>query len=524
MNTFITPRAPTDNSAFSKAIHILSRPITLGAIALLFINDHLLRQMWPSWWTGKLGDLAWLFFTPFALAALLAWLIPARIKRQDSVVGLLAFGLTGIMFALIKSLPEFHHVIVGAAERLFGFPIAIVQDPTDLIALIALPAGWRMWKKPTNPPGAFHTLGWMSLPLAALLTIANTVAPDQGITCLTFQDERVVASTAFYGAYASSDGGLSWRASERRDDCFSQSDSRWVPGPSSVADPANPNTLYRYSAGIVIEKSVDGGQTWQSEFQLTQNSEAEKAYYKKYHKGNPTVQPGPFAALADPRTGNIIFAMGNEGVLVRQANGSWVWVSVGDYRHLEFRQVGAFLSLLSGEMWLALGFALLLIGTCGLRLLRIWLRVMLGIGWVLWGLTVMFSPARVSGYPEMLLPVLLIATAIFIIPTAVETAYRLSRISVQAFGRLIMYATAGLIAFLLPYVLWAINSLPNYTFAIVFALILSATLLLLAFRAMSKFIRANGAGKTLPACALPSILKPAIDEASEITKIHSDLT
>lgn len=83
------------NRAFWKAIQILSNPITLGTIALLFINDHLLRKAWPSWWTGKIGDFAWLYFAPFVAAALLAWLIPPKWKKQEQVVGILAFGLTG---------------------------------------------------------------------------------------------------------------------------------------------------------------------------------------------------------------------------------------------------------------------------------------------------------------------------------------------------------------------------------------------------------------------------------------------
>jgi hypothetical protein len=37
-------------------------------MAVLLLNDHLFRIHWPGWWTGKLGDFAWLFFFPFALA------------------------------------------------------------------------------------------------------------------------------------------------------------------------------------------------------------------------------------------------------------------------------------------------------------------------------------------------------------------------------------------------------------------------------------------------------------------------
>ncbi len=487
MNTLTAHRAPIHNPALARAIYLLSRPVTLGAIALLFLNDHLLRRLWPTWWTGKLGDFAWLFFTPFAAAALLAWLIPARVRRHDTLVGLLAFGLTGLVFALTKSLPEFHRVVVGAAERLFGLPIVIVQDPTDLMALVVLPAGWHMWRKRTVPPGASPGLGWISLPLAALLTIANSGAPDYGIACLALRDERIIASSVYW-SYASSDGGLSWQAADGDGRCSAQPES------GSVADPANPATLYRYTPGVVIEKSADGGGTWQRDLPLTPSSEAETAYYNK-RIGSAMVRPGPFAALADPATGNLIFAMGHEGVLVRQGDGRWRWVPVGEYRRLEFNQAGAFLRLLGGEIWLALGFALLLIGSCGLRQFRTRLRVVvLGIGWALWGLTVAFSPARVSGYGESLLPFILFAAGVFIIPTAVDYGYRVRRSSGRAFGRLLAYAAAGLIAVLLPYALWAINALPDYTLAVVFALVLGATLLVLAYRSVGQHL-GQGAGQ-----------------------------
>jgi len=171
-------------------------------------------------------------------------------------------------------------------------------------------------------------------------------------------------------------------------------------------------------------------------------------------------------------------------------------VPVGDYRRFELNHVGAFVGLLSGEIWLAFAFAMLLVGTCGRRSSRTWAKVLLTIGWLLWGITVWFSPARVFGYFETLLPLLVIAGAIFIIPPAIDAAYRICRSSKQAFGRLMMYASAGLIAFLLPYVLWAVNSLPSYTYAILSGLTLGAILLFLAYRSTVKSIGDHGAAKT----------------------------
>ena len=70
------------NQAFRRTLSCLSHPITIGSVMLLLLNDHVLRVLWPSWWTGKLGDFTWLVFFPFVLAAILAWLIPSRIYGQ----------------------------------------------------------------------------------------------------------------------------------------------------------------------------------------------------------------------------------------------------------------------------------------------------------------------------------------------------------------------------------------------------------------------------------------------------------
>ncbi len=51
MNTILLDRSPRR----------LAHPATAAALGLLLVNDHLLRRLWPSWFTGKLGDVAWLY-------------------------------------------------------------------------------------------------------------------------------------------------------------------------------------------------------------------------------------------------------------------------------------------------------------------------------------------------------------------------------------------------------------------------------------------------------------------------------
>jgi hypothetical protein len=37
------------NRVFWRALRSLAHPLTIGAVALALLNDHLFRQHWPSW-------------------------------------------------------------------------------------------------------------------------------------------------------------------------------------------------------------------------------------------------------------------------------------------------------------------------------------------------------------------------------------------------------------------------------------------------------------------------------------------
>src|SRR5215207_4406796 len=98
----------TRNKAFFNALHRLTHPIIIGAVALLLLNDHVLRVESPSWLTGKLGDFAWLTFAPIICALVVAWLVPRRLPQQERMVGLISFGFIGGWFALAKTVPVAH--------------------------------------------------------------------------------------------------------------------------------------------------------------------------------------------------------------------------------------------------------------------------------------------------------------------------------------------------------------------------------------------------------------------------------
>lgn len=128
----------------------LVHPISIAAIALLVINDHVLKGAAPGALTGKLSDLAGMMFFPLFLAAGLEL---AGVRRAQLVVGCAL--ATGVVFAATNTIGPaadayryglaalqwpFHALFAALrGHALPGFaPVALTMDPTDLIVLPAL--------------------------------------------------------------------------------------------------------------------------------------------------------------------------------------------------------------------------------------------------------------------------------------------------------------------------------------------------------------------------------------------------
>jgi hypothetical protein len=140
--------------------HPLLHPLALAAVALLVINDHLLKARYPGWITGKLSDVAGLVFFPLLVAAL--WELGGGPGARRTAV-LTTAVLTALGFALVQLWPPasqaycaglgalqwpflaLHAVVFGHA--LPGLPgIALTPDPSDLIAVpAALVPIWLVW-------------------------------------------------------------------------------------------------------------------------------------------------------------------------------------------------------------------------------------------------------------------------------------------------------------------------------------------------------------------------------------------
>lgn len=100
----------------------LLHPIALVALATLIINDRFLKSAWPSWWTGKLSDVAGMMFFPLLLAAVLG-------HRRTCIV------VTMVAFALVKLWLPANALAEHVLGVLNGGDVVIVRDPSDLLAL-----------------------------------------------------------------------------------------------------------------------------------------------------------------------------------------------------------------------------------------------------------------------------------------------------------------------------------------------------------------------------------------------------
>jgi hypothetical protein len=128
---------PTPDRTPLAARRALIHPLWLGALALLAINDHMLKGSGhlPGWLTGKLSDFAGLVVAPALLAALL------RLSSRRALVA--AHAATGLVFAAIKISPAAARAF-EALTALTPFPWSITVDPTDLLALPALAVAFRV--------------------------------------------------------------------------------------------------------------------------------------------------------------------------------------------------------------------------------------------------------------------------------------------------------------------------------------------------------------------------------------------
>ena len=108
----------------------LLHPLSLCAIVLMGLNDHIFKYAYPSYLTGKMSDLMGLVFFPL----LLEYLLRSR---------LLSVLVAGVGFTLAKTTTfgnDFYNTVYEAIYQVLGWghPVPLIADPEDCLTLIAL--------------------------------------------------------------------------------------------------------------------------------------------------------------------------------------------------------------------------------------------------------------------------------------------------------------------------------------------------------------------------------------------------
>jgi hypothetical protein len=492
------------NRAFWRAIHSLAHPVTIFAVLMLLFNDHWWRHNYPSWLTGKMGDFTWLVFAPIICALLVAWVVPHKWQNQEKIVGWLSFGFIGVWFATAKTMPVIHQITTNTVEWIVGWEGTLRIDPTDLLTLPALLIGYYIWHNADNRSLNLRPMAYIVLGLGIMATLASvdsdgTYTRSYYTTCINIDGAKLALHmNAYYDSilgnrilhekthnysfqYISNDGGISWYISDDRND-FS-----CIPNDLPLVDPNNPDIQYRYQSGNKIEQSIDTGQAWAVIHDLSEIRQQVRLYYHANKTSNYSMlemydtNPGPYDAVIHEPTGNIIFAMGWDGILVYKSNSTWEWVAADQFYLDDLNRWDKVYDFLAGEIILSVTLFFLVVTTSTWYIRPPGLETFfIGIGWIGW-LFLLWGFVQIYIYPSHLINsgfLALLLLAFIAIPVTIGTIWDLLRNFLRYIPVIISVALITALLFLFPYVLWTQGTIPAYSTARGFALLLTACSLL----------------------------------------------
>jgi hypothetical protein len=142
--------------------HTLTHPLFWTALALLLVNDHVLKQahVLPGAITGKLSDFAGLLVAPVLIVALFR--VRGRAGRM-AVFAVVAGAFTAIK--LSRSAADVLETITAYTP----VPWKIWCDPTDLVALSVLPLAWWLTEREPKPGASARVRLFACLRVAGLV-------------------------------------------------------------------------------------------------------------------------------------------------------------------------------------------------------------------------------------------------------------------------------------------------------------------------------------------------------------------
>ncbi|MEU4510828.1 hypothetical protein AB0G05_15140 [Nonomuraea wenchangensis] len=277
--------------------------MTVAGVIVLLVNDHLLKQAWPGFVTGKLSDVAGLLVAP----PLVALLLPRRADLAATLA-------TGVLFALVKT-TETGAEAASHVWTLVAGPSRVLADPTDLLALPALALAWWVRGRSLAAPSSPRLRVLLTAPLALLAVAASGAAPQATSKAVSVEvrGERVIVHTDDSAAWNSDDRGDTWVYE-------STSDRPRVRPKTAMCVPYQAIRCYRVASGrLGVEQSDDGGHTWRLSW--SPDRDDRDRLVRQY--GDRLPRSGGLAVQGWRGGHVVVVANGSEGILLRDETGSW---------------------------------------------------------------------------------------------------------------------------------------------------------------------------------------------------------
>ncbi len=104
----------------------LTHPVAVASIALLVLNDHVLKDLTPGLLTGKLSDVAGMIFFPLLLQGLVELAVRREPFQPSRRVLVGAAVLTGLVFSAIN--------VSAAAGSVWQWALGALQLPVRWVA------------------------------------------------------------------------------------------------------------------------------------------------------------------------------------------------------------------------------------------------------------------------------------------------------------------------------------------------------------------------------------------------------
>lgn len=332
------------------ALRWLGSPVTILALVVLVLNDHVWKGQWPGVVTGKVSDVAWLVVAP-PLAALVLALAP-KVRRPERA----ALWLTGVVFLVVKATP----VGAAAASAVLSWftPSYVRHDLTDLFALPALllagrAAAWATREGVCARRRVTLAIGALVLPAAVLGTAATS-------PCMGFAEVRYATAVTgrlsttppgwsqdvvVYDVYSSTglltvvDGqlvGVDRADLHRLNETSRFYDEPFTTARRQVCSTAQPQRCWRLPTPhlVRVEASEDGGRTWRADYAPTA-AQREKVVSDlgELCGKKPVVDASDLAVVDTDRGPVVVVPLLAAGAALRSVDGTWTRIPEETFPH-----------------------------------------------------------------------------------------------------------------------------------------------------------------------------------------------